>query len=199
MMSDIYPEFERFLSRQEKEAQLGQRGLVCWLFGLSGSGKSTLANAAERILHQQGRHTVILDGDNLRTGLNADLGFTDEDRRENVRRTAEVARLFASQGLITLVSVITPRQEFRDQARDLCGDDFFEVYVKADFQTCAQRDPKGLYQKAAHGQIENFTGQQSAFEEPVHPDLVLDTESHTIEDNAVALVEALRSRFALNS
>jgi adenylylsulfate kinase len=193
-MSEIHPEFHRFLHRHDKEALLGQRGLVVWLCGLSGSGKSTIANAAERVLHQQRRMTVVLDGDNLRTGLNANLGFGDEDRLENIRRIAEVAKLFADNGVITLVSAITPRGLHRDLARGILGRDFLEVFVKARYETCAARDPKGLYHKAQNGQLANFTGKDSAFEEPAGPDLVLDTESLSVEDCAFELLEAVRER-----
>jgi len=193
----IHPEFGRFLKRSDKETLLQQRGVVCWMYGLSGSGKSTVANAAERVLHQEGRFTTILDGDNLRSGLNKNLGFSDDDRRENIRRTAEVAKVFASQGIVTFVSVITPRLEFRDLARDITGDDFFEVYVRASYETCAARDPKGLYKKAADGTLTSFTGKDSLFEEPQHPDLILDTESASLEDNTFQLIEALRSRLTL--
>ena len=123
-MSNIHTEFHRFLNREDKEKLLKQRGLVVWMFGLSGSGKSTIANAAERILHQQGRFTTILDGDNLRSGLNSNLGFSDEQRKENIRRFAEVAKLFVEQGVITFVSAITPRDELRDLARGILGGDF---------------------------------------------------------------------------
>lgn len=194
MPENIHPEFHRFLKRHDKERLLGQRGLVVWLYGLSGSGKSTIANEAERVLHEQGRMTVILDGDNLRSGLNANLGFSDEERLENVRRAAEVAKLFASQGIITLVSLITPHGVLRDLARGLLGPDLLEVYVKASFATCAQRDVKGLYAKAQAGKLGNFTGKDSAFEEPLHPDLVLDTEQLSIADCATALVEAVAAR-----
>jgi adenylylsulfate kinase len=193
-MSEIHPEFHRFLNRHDKESLLGQRGIVVWLCGLSGSGKSTIANAAERVLCQQGRMTAILDGDNLRTGLNANLGFSDDDRLENIRRIAEVAKLFAHNGVITLVSAITPRGLHRDLARGILGRDFLEVFVKARYETCAARDPKGLYQKAQNGQLSQFTGKDSAFEEPAHPDLVLDTESASVEDCAFELLEAIRER-----
>ena len=156
----IHPEFERQIPREDKEQLLGQKGLVVWLYGISGSGKSTIANAAERVLHQQGRMTTILDGDNLRSGINKNLGFSDDDRRENIRRAAHMARVFAQQGIITFVSVITPRQELRDAARDIIGDDYFEVYVKASYELCEQRDVKGLYAKAASGQIRNFHRQR---------------------------------------
>jgi len=195
---NIHPEFHRFLHRHDKENLLDQRGLVIWLYGLSGSGKSTIANAAERVLHQQGRFTTILDGDNLRTGLNANLGFTDEDRLENIRRISEVAKVFVSQGVITFVSAITPRGELRDLARGLLGVDLFEVYIKASFEACEQRDVKGLYAKAARGEIAHFTGKDGSFEVPQNPDLVLDTENSSIEENAIELLEAIRARITLN-
>ena len=195
---NIHPEFHRFLHRHDKENLLDQRGLVIWLYGLSGSGKSTIANAAERVLHQQGRFTTILDGDNLRTGLNANLGFTDEDRLENIRRISEVAKVFVSQGVITFVSAITPRGELRDLARGLLGGDLFEVYVKASFEACEQRDVKGLYAKAARGEIAHFTGKDGSFEAPQNSDLVLDTENSSIEENAIELLEAIRNRITLN-
>jgi adenylylsulfate kinase len=195
---NIHPEFHRFLNRHDKETLLGQRGIVVWMCGLSGSGKSTIANAAERVLHQQGRFTTILDGDNLRTGLNSDLGFTDQDRLENIRRFSEVAKIFVSQGIITFVSAITPRGELRDLARGLIGDDLFEVYVKASYEACEKRDVKGLYAKAARGEIKNFTGRDNSFEPPLNPDLILDTETTTIEDAAFELLEAIRERIAIS-
>lgn len=193
---NIHTEFHRFLRREDKENLLGQRGIVVWMCGLSGSGKSTIANAAERILHQQGRFTTILDGDNLRSGLNANLGFSDEDRLENIRRISEIAKIFASQGIVTFVSAITPKGELRDLARGLLGDDLFEVYVKASYEACEERDVKGLYAKAARGEIANFTGKSSAFEPPSDPDLTLDTEAMSIEDAATALLEAVCAKIA---
>jgi adenylylsulfate kinase len=195
---NIHPEFHRFLHRQDKENLLGQRGVVVWLCGLSGSGKSTIANAAERVLHQQGRFTTILDGDNLRTGLNSNLGFTDNDRLENIRRISEVAKVFVSQGIITFVSAITPRGELRDMARGILGKDLIEVYVKASYEACEQRDVKGLYAKAARGEIAHFTGKDGSFEPPANPDLVLDTERTSIEDAAFELLEVLRPRIAVH-
>ena len=195
---NIHPEFHRFLHRQDKENLLGQRGIVVWLYGLSGSGKSTIANAAERVLHQQGRFTTILDGDNLRTGLNSNLGFTDEERLENVRRISEVAKVFVSQGIITFVSAITPRGELRDLARGILGGDLVEVYVKASYAACEQRDVKGLYAKAARGEIAHFTGKDGSFEPPNHPDLTLDTERTSIEDAAFELLEVIRPKIATN-
>lgn len=184
-MTDLHPIFDRLVSRAEKEDRLGQRGRVIWLFGLSGSGKSTLAVALERALHDAGGLTAVLDGDNVRTGLNRDLGFSDEDRRENIRRVAEVARLFAEAGLVAIVSFITPRHELRQLARAIIGPaDLSLVYVKASYEVCARRDPKGLYAKAAEGQVKQFTGKDSGFQEPESGmvDLTLDTEALTLPD-----------------
>jgi len=185
---NIHTQFHRFVSPEEKVDLLGQKGTVCWMYGLSGSGKSTVAAAVERKLHDSGRFVVILDGDNFRHGLNSDLGFSDDDRRENVRRVAEVAKMFASQGVIVLVSVITPKNELRKQARDIVGESFLEVYIKASFETCAQRDPKGLYAKVAAGEIKQFTGKDSGFEEPETPDLLIDTEASQPDQSAELII-----------
>ncbi len=193
MQEHIHTEFHRFLQRQDKENLLGQKGLVIWLCGLSGSGKSTIANAAERILHQQGRFCVILDGDNIRSGLNANLSFSQEDRLENIRRISEVAKLFVSQGVITFVSAITPSGTMRDVARGILGDDFFEVHVKASYAACEERDVKGLYAKAAKGEIANFTGKDSGFEEPTQAQLVLDTEELDLSECVDLLLLNIRS------
>lgn len=175
------------VSYADRCASLGQKGCVFWLTGLSGSGKSTVAVEVERRLHQMGKHVYLLDGDNVRHGLNADLGFSDADRTENIRRITEVAALFADAGLITLVSFITPFEAMRQKARQKLGERYHEVYVKADLATCAARDPKGLYAK----NISNFTGTGSAYEEPVKPDLVLDTAAETVEESADKLVAAI--------
>jgi adenylylsulfate kinase len=192
-MTNIHPETRRFLDRPAKEELLRQKGVVLWLYGLSGSGKSTIANEVERVLHSEGRMTVILDGDNLRTGLNSNLGFSDEDRTENVRRVAETAKLLAGQGIIVLVSVITPLRRHRAAAREIIGPDFHEIYVKADFETCAERDPKGLYAKANEGKIGQFTGKDSGFEEPEDPALLLDTQARSIDQCAADLLGYWRS------
>ena len=194
IIHNIHPEFSRQLAREDKEKLLGQKGAVVWLYGMSGSGKSTIANAAEKVLHQQGRMTTILDGDNLRTGLNQHLGFSDDDRRENIRRVSHVAKLFAQQGILTLVSVITPRQELRDLARDVIGNDYYEVFVKASYDLCEKRDVKGLYAKAASGEIKNFTGKDSSFEEPKNPDLIIDTEGQEITESVAVLLEAIHQK-----
>ncbi|MGA0849671.1 MAG: adenylyl-sulfate kinase [Chthoniobacterales bacterium] len=192
-MTNIHPETRRFLDRSNKEKLLRQKGVVLWLYGLSGSGKSTIANEVERVLHGDGRMTVILDGDNLRTGLNANLGFSDEDRTENVRRVAETAKLLAGQGIIVFVSVITPLRRHRAAAKEIVGPDFHEIYVKADFDTCADRDPKGLYAKAKEGKIGQFTGKDSGFEEPENPSLVLDTQARSVDQCAADLLGYWRS------
>lgn len=181
---EIYPTTDQLLPRSAKEERLGQRGKVFWLYGLSGSGKTTIAASFEKLLHDKGFFGITLDGDNVRSGLNKDLGFGDEDREENIRRIAEAAKLFVDNGIVTIVSFITPRERFRHMARELVGeDDFFEVYLKASYATCEKRDVKGLYAKASAGNIRNFTGQQSAFEAPKNPWLTLDTESFSPEQS----------------
>ncbi len=194
---NIHPETHRFLNRHDKETFLKQKGLAIWMCGLSGSGKSTIANAAERVLNQQGHFTIILDGDNMRTGLNANLGFSDEDRLENIRRIAELTKILVENGVIVFISAITPRGELRDLARGIVGEEnLFEVFVQASYEACEQRDVKGLYAKAARGEIEHFTGKDGSFEPPQSPDLTLNTETLSIEDSAIELVEAVRTKIA---
>lgn len=196
-MSNIYPEYERQLPQAAKEELLGQRGLVVWMYGLSGSGKSTIANAAEKALHEQGRYVTMLDGDNLRSGLNAGLGFTDEDRKENIRRAAELAKILRHNGSIVLVSLITPQNVFRDQVREILGDDqYLEVYVKASFEACQERDVKGLYAKVKDGKVANFSGKSSSFEEPNKADLVIETENQTVEESLEALLDAVTPKIS---
>lgn len=188
----LYPVFDKMLPRSAKEALLGQSGAVIWMYGLSGSGKSTLANLLERRLHADGRLVKVLDGDNIRSGLNRNLGFSDEDRLENIRRVSEVAKLFAECGVITITSFITPNNELRRLAREIIGEaDLLEVYVKASFETCQIRDPKGLYAKVAAGEVKQFTGKDSAFEEPESPDLVIDTEAFSEDECLAQLLDAV--------
>ncbi|MDF1810909.1 MAG: adenylyl-sulfate kinase [Verrucomicrobiales bacterium] len=191
---NIYTTFDEMLPREAKEALLGQKGFVIWLYGLSGSGKSTLAFLLERHLHNEKKLVKVLDGDNIRSALNQDLGFSDNDRKENIRRVAEVAKLFADTGVITIASFITPNNELRTLARDIIGaDDFFEVYVKASYQACNERDPKGIYARADAGMVESFTGKRSGFEEPEEGvDLVIDTEVLTESESIDRLIEALK-------
>ncbi len=167
MSTNLHPIFSRVIKRTEKEARFKQRARVIWLYGLSGSGKSTLAIALESRLQGEGRATHLLDGDNIRTGLNQNLGFSDADRAENIRRVAEVAKLFVQAGIVTLCSFITPLRAQRSLARGIVGaEDFIEVFVDAPYEVCAQRDPKGLYAKAKAGGVAQFTGKDSAFEPP---------------------------------
>ena len=198
---NIHPTFGQLLGREAKETLLNQRGLVVWLYGLSGSGKSTLATALERRLHEEGVFTQVLDGDNIRTGLNKNLGFSDEDRSENIRRIAEVAKLFASAGVVTITSFICPRNELRTLAREIVGQaDFLEVYVECSFETCEQRDVKGLYAKAKAGQVQNFTGRDSSFEAPEPrdaADLILNTDNQAEGESLEQLYQAVRPRVAL--
>jgi adenylylsulfate kinase len=194
---NLHPIFDHLLSRADKEAQLRQRARVIWLYGLSGSGKSTLANALERRLHAEKFTTHLLDGDNVRTGLNRDLGFSDADRAENIRRVAEVAKLFVQAGVVVIAAFITPRRALRELARSIIGvDDFLEVYVSASYEACARRDPKGIYTQAGAGQVRQFTGRDSVFEPPAPGEgaLVLDTEAGTPEQSLEKLHALVASR-----
>jgi|TARA_B110000305_G_scaffold228280_1_gene277890 adenylylsulfate kinase len=191
-LDHIYPVFDKMLPREAKEELLGQRGRVIWMYGLSGSGKSTLANLLERQLHAEGRLVKVLDGDNIRSGLNQNLGFSDKDRLENIRRVAEVAKLFAESGAIVIASFITPNNELRKNTREIIGDeDLLEVYIKASFEACAERDPKGLYAKVKAGEVKQFTGKDSGFEEPDQADLIIDTEAQSEEESLKILTEAV--------
>jgi adenylylsulfate kinase len=187
-MSDIHPIYSKMLSRAEREAKLRQRAKVVWLYGLSGSGKSTLATALENRLFAEGFVTTHLDGDNLRDGLNRGLGFSDADREENIRRVAEVSKLFVQSGIICLNSFITPRESLRQLARGIIGEaDLLEIYVECSFEMCRKRDVKGIYKKAEKGLVPNFTGKESAFEPPARPHLVLNTETTPLENSLETL------------
>jgi adenylylsulfate kinase len=188
---NIYPISDRLLRRPQKEGQLGCKGAVFWLCGLSGSGKSTLAIELEKRLAACSLHSIVLDGDNLRSTLNKDLGFSDEDREENLRRVSEVAKLLVTNGMLVIVSFITPLKAFREQAKGIIGSsDYFEVYVKASFDTCQKRDVKGLYAKATDGEVSSFTGQGSSFEQPISPWLTIDTESTSLDQSAETLLQS---------
>ena len=191
-MSNIYPIFDQMLSREDKETLLGQKGVMLWFTGLSGSGKSTVAVALERELHRRGRLCRILDGDNIRTGINANLGFSEADRKENIRRIAEVSKLFVDTGIITIAAFISPTEEMRQMAAEIIGrNDFKEIYISTPLEECERRDVKGLYAKARLGKIKNFTGISSPFEAPVAPALSLDTSRLTLQESVAALLKLL--------
>ncbi len=191
----IYPIFDRMLSRRDKEKLLHQHSVMIWFTGLSGSGKSTIAIALERELHKRGILCRILDGDNIRCGINNNLGFTQADRTENIRRIAEVSKLFIDTGIITIAAFISPSREIREMASKIIGpEDFLEIYVSTPIQECERRDIKGLYAKARRGEIKDFTGISAPFEEPVHPALVLDTSILSVEDSVNKLLELVLPR-----
>ena len=187
---------EHTVTRQAKEKMFKQTGKILWFTGLSGSGKSTLANATEHRLHQLGYKTMVLDGDNIRMGLCKDLGFSDADRTENIRRIAEVAKLFAESGTIVLTAFISPFRSDRDAARQIIGDDFIEIFVDTPLEICEQRDPKGLYKKARAGQIKGFTGIDSPYEAPLKPELKIDTTANDIDTLSAGIAEYYSTLFA---
>ncbi|MBC8342102.1 MAG: adenylyl-sulfate kinase [Proteobacteria bacterium] len=183
------------VSRTSREELLGQKGVTLWLTGLSGSGKSTIAVAAEAALRDQGRLTYILDGDNVRQGLNSNLGFSPEDRTENIRRIGEVSKLFTDTGVIVLTAFISPYREDRDQVREIMADgDFLEVHVSADVETCESRDVKGLYKKARSGEIPNFTGISAPYEAPEKAELVVDSGAQSVEESVAQILGFLQDK-----
>jgi len=183
------------VSKSDREDFLKQKGVVLWFTGLSGSGKSTLAREVEKRLFETGRLSYVLDGDNIRFGLNKNLGFSPEDRTENIRRIGEVAKLFADAGLITLTAFISPYRADRDLARALLKEgEFIEIFVKCPVEECEQRDVKGLYQKARAGEIKGFTGISAPYEEPVAPELVLETAEETLAESAEKIIRYLADR-----
>lgn len=193
--NNIYPIFDRMLGRTDKEALLGQKGVMLWFTGLSGSGKSTVAIALERELQKRGLLCRILDGDNIRTGINSNLGFSAEDRKENIRRIAEVAKLFVETGIITIAAFISPTEEVRRMAREIIGDDDFkEIYISTPLEACEKRDVKGLYARARRGEVKNFTGISAPFEIPTHPALSLDTSVLSLEESVGRLLDFLGVR-----
>ena len=190
---------EHRVARESKEKRNQHKSRVLWFTGLSGSGKSTVANATEKLLHDMGLQTYILDGDNVRIGLNKDLGFSPEDRTENIRRITEVAKLFADSGSIVLTAFISPYREDRDKAREsISNDDFIEVFVSADLSVCEQRDPKGLYKKARAGEIKGFTGIDAPYEAPLNPELIVETDKYDIGTSAQIVIDYLVKEGIIN-
>ena len=199
MAENIYPIFEKMLQRKDREALLKQKGIMIWFTGLSGSGKSTLAIALERELYKQGILCRILDGDNIRSGINNNLGFSEADRTENIRRIAEVSKLFVDCGIVTIAAFISPTHAIRRMASEIIGeDDFLEVYVSTPIEECERRDVKGLYAKARRGEIKEFTGISSAFEAPEHPFISIDTSRQSLADSVKILLEAVSPKITGN-
>lgn len=191
----IYPIFDRMLSRSDKEELLKQHSVMIWFTGLSGSGKSTIAIALERELQKRGLLCRILDGDNIRSGINNNLGFSAEDRIENIRRIAEIGKLFVDTGIITIAAFISPNNDIREMAANIIGkEDFMEIYVSTPIEECERRDVKGLYAKARKGEIKNFTGISAPFEVPQHPALSLDTSKLSVEESVNKLLELILPR-----
>ena len=188
------------VSKDERRRLFGHGGAVLWFTGLSGSGKSTIANAVDHKLHHLGKHSFVLDGDNIRLGLNRNLGFSAEDRTENIRRIGEVAKLFASAGTIALTAFISPYRADRDKVREIMpAGEFIEVYVNASLETCEKRDPKGLYKKARAGEIKNFTGISDLYEAPEKPELILDSDTRDIDQLADEVIAYLERHGILSS
>lgn len=195
MENNIYPIFTQMQTREEKERLLGQRGITLWFTGLSGSGKSTVAIALEKKLSSEGVLCRIIDGDNVRCGLNAGLGFSPQDRKENIRRIAEVCKLFTQTGIVTLATFISPTREIRGMARDIIGEeDFMEVFIATPLEECEKRDVKGLYAKARKGEIKEFTGISAPFEEPEDPAVRIDTSRLSLEESVRRIAAAVMPR-----
>ena len=198
MEQNIHPIFDRMESREEKEKLLRQRGLTIWFTGLSGSGKRTVAIALERELSSRGFLSRILDGDNIRTGINSDLGFSEQDRRENIRRIAEVCKLFTDTGIITVAAFISPSEQLRNMAREIVGAErFLEVYLSTPLEECERRDVKGLYAKARAGKIPEFTGISAPFDVPQAPDLELDTTGLGVDRCVKKVMECIVPKISL--
>ena len=187
------------IKREDREITNGHRATCLWFTGLSGSGKSTVANVVEQALYSAGLRTYILDGDNIRKGLNKDLNFTEEGRIENIRRIGEVAKLMTDAGIIVLAAFVSPFLKDRQLLRDLLGDSFVEIFVDAPIDVCEQRDVKGLYKKARAGEISNFTGISSPFEKPEHPDVHLQTDKQNLNESAQAVLTIVLPKIKINS
>jgi len=182
------------ITRDDRGRRLGHGSAALWITGLSGSGKTSIALGVEAALAERGVHSYVLDGDNIRRGLCSDLGFSDEDREENIRRIGELSRLFVDAGLVVITAFISPFRKDRDRARALFGNgEFFEIYLKCDLATCEERDPKGLYRKARAGEIMDFTGISSPYEEPLEPELILDTANLSLEESVDKIMDLLES------
>ncbi len=198
--NNLHPVFDRIMGRKYKEKLLNQHAKVIWFSGLSGAGKKTIAQHLERALYDRGYLTLILDGDNIRSGINNNLSFTEADRLENIRRISEVSKLLVDSGVITLNSFISPTNEIRDMAKKIIGaENFIEVFVNTPIEVCEQRDVKGLYEKARKGEIKNFTGIDSPFDEPVNPDIELHTHLHSLEETVKQCLDLILPKIKYKS
>ncbi len=187
------------VSKEDREKLLNQKGGVIWFTGLSGSGKSTLAHAVEEKLFESGHLSYVLDGDNIRHGLNKNLGFSPEDREENIRRIGEVSKLFCDAGIIAMTAFISPYRSDRDKARSLVENGrFIEIFVKVPLEVAEERDPKGLYKKARAGEIKEFTGIDAPYEEPLKPELIIDTSEHSLEESTEIVIKFLKDKEIIN-
>ena len=194
-MNNIHPIFDKIATREQKEEQLRQRGVTLWFTGLSGSGKSTIAIALEQLLTEKGYLCQILDGDNIRSGINSDLGFSSADRTENIRRIAHISRLYNHTGIITLACFVSPTEELRRLAREIVGkDDFVLIYISTPLTECSRRDVKGLYAKALRGEIADFTGVSAPFEVPADADITIDTTQRSVEGCAEEIFSQIIKR-----
>ena len=191
-MTKVYPTFDKLIPREEKEALLNQKGSAYWLYGQSGSGKTTIAIELEKQLHTQGKFVIVLDGDNLRSGLNAGLGFSTEDRMENIRRAAELAKILVQNGAIVICCFVCPLNSMRILAREIIGEDFIEIYIKTSLETLIQRDTKGFYKKALEGKMENLTSVNAEFEEGENANVVIDTDRMSIEDGVKEILMIIK-------
>lgn len=192
MAENIYPIYDKMMTRQDKEQLLQQKGVMVWFTGLSGSGKSTVAMGVERELHRRGILCRILDGDNIRAGINSNLSFSEEDRRENIRRIAEIGKLFVDTGIVTLACFVSPTRDIRDMARQIIGqEDFREVFVSTPIEECERRDIKGLYARARRGEVKDFTGISAPFEAPENPALSIDTSRLSLQESVEKVVEMI--------
>ena len=187
-MENLFSSKHELISREEKEKLLNQKGICLWLTGLSGSGKTTIAKSFSKKLHLKGIITQVLDGDNIRIGINNNLSFSEEDRLENIRRTSEIGKLFVESGIVTICCLVSPTKKMREKAKSIIGSsDFYEIYISTNLEECKKRDTKGLYEKAIRGEIKNFTGVSAPYEKPVSPNLIVSTENISIEESSEIL------------
>ena len=197
---NIFPVFEQLLKKSDKESLLRQKGKAIWMTGLSGSGKTTLATGLENTLHRKGFLTQVLDGDNIRTGINSNLGFSTEDREENIRRISEVSKLLVNCGIITINCFVSPLSSNRETARKIIGNEnFVEIYINASLEECEKRDTKGLYKKARRGEVKDFTGVNAPFEPPLNPYLEVQTDQLSVEKSLQIILDCILPVIKVNS